>query len=273
MDGDDIHLLLSEEISLADSPRGRWYSEYLGLSYRSAVGAAMMRVGRPLKVLKTDLWNECLGGTRDIVHHLQEETGFPAYALDLEFPICAGGRSRVPGAHIVQADVRALPFRPGSFDAVLDLSTLDHLPEDHVAEAIGEYRRVLRDDGVLLLVFLQRNLAIRLRLFVKKLVGRSEKPGQWYFARADVKARLGGGLTVVKEFVAGSLLIPPQRWTGLLLGSLPAGAVSRFLGLLVPVERSRVARPLLKHLAGLYGIVARRRHDLREGPSGDVPSK
>ena len=269
MDGDDIQTLVGEEILFANSPRGRWHAEYLGSSYRSAVEMATARVDRtPLTVLKTDLWNECLGGTRDIAGHFQEKGGFRFFSLDIAHSVCRRGHSQVPTVHAVQADIRALPFRTGSFDAVLDLSSLDHLPDAGVAEAVGEYRRVLREGGALLLVFWQRNLVIRLRLFLKRLFGRSEKPDQNYFARGSVRAKLGRGLVVVKEFAAGSLLIPPQRLTGAVLGSLPTGAMTRLLGWLVPIERSRAARPLLKHVAGLYGIVALRRAGLSSESSG-----
>jgi hypothetical protein len=66
-----------------------------------------------------------------------------------------GGRSRVPLANVVQADITALPFRAGALDVVIDLSTLDHLPETEVARAVGEYRRLLRDRSVLLIVILE----------------------------------------------------------------------------------------------------------------------
>ncbi|HVN76285.1 MAG TPA: methyltransferase domain-containing protein [Thermoanaerobaculaceae bacterium] len=260
MGGDDILRSLSDEIAMAGSPRGRWHSEYLGYSYRAAVEAAMERnSGGSPRVLKTDLWNECLGGNRDIVNHLLDEVGCRVVALELAYPICALGRRRVTGAHVVQADIRALPFRPASFDAVLDLSTLDHLSDAAVADAVGEYGRVLRGSGVVLLVFWQRCVLIRLRLVLKRLLGRHEKPGQHYFRRGDVQAALGEGLEVVDTFVAGALLTPPHRITALLLGSVRGRALTRFLRWLVRVEHSRALHPVLAHLAGLYGIVARRR--------------
>lgn len=273
MGADDIQALASEEISLANSARGRWHAEYLGRSYRSAVEMATAQVGRGSRtVLKTDLWNECLGGARGIAGHFHERDGLRFFGLDLLHPVCVEGRARVPAMHVVQADIRALPFRAGSFDAVLDLSTLDHLPEAGVAEAIGEYRRVLRVGGALLLIFWQRNPMIRLRLLLKKLSGRREKTGQQYFKRARVMATLGRGLLVVKEFVVGSLLIAPQGLTSRFLGRLPARALMGLLGLVVRVERSTAARPLLKHVAGLYGIVALRQADPRGDHSGDPHS-
>lgn len=260
MNDDDIRGSIRDEIFQAGTARGRWYAEYLGLSYRLAVEMGLALVERtPPAVLKTDLWNECLGGSRDILGHLDARGSSRLFGLDISHAVCAGGRSRVPGAHVVQADITALPFRTGSLDAVVDLSTLDHLSEAGVAQAIGEYRRVLRDRGVLLVVFWQRNLMVRLRLLCKRLLGRGEKADQQYFALGDVRAAFGGGLAVVDEFVVGLLLVLPHTLTGGVLSLVPAERLTRFLQWLVKLEHARAARPLLRHLAGLYGIVAIKR--------------
>ncbi len=260
VNGDEILDLLREEVALADSPGGRWYSEYLAHAYRTALGVAMalVRRDRP-RVLKTDLWNECLGGERDVVNHLTSRANCDVVAIELALPICAFGRTRVPGAHVVQADILALPFRGGAFDAVVDLSTLDHVPEARLQDAVGEYTRVLRKSGVLLLVFWQRNALVRLRLLVKRLLGRVEKPGQRYFRPSDVRSALGQGVVVAKEFVAGSLLTPPHRLTGRVIGRAPRRVLSPILRGLVRLGHVAALRPLLAPLAGLHGIVAIRR--------------
>jgi SAM-dependent methyltransferase len=69
----------------------------------------------------------------------------------------------VDGMETIQADVRTLPFDPGSFDQVLLVSTLEHVGADNTiyglaqehdgrarTEALHELRRVLRNDGSLL---------------------------------------------------------------------------------------------------------------------------
>lgn len=264
MGAKDTGTLTSEGIPSDGFPGGRWHTEYLGRVYRGAVKMALARVsrGRP-SVLKTDLWNEVLGGPRDIAGHFQESQGCRFFGVDLVRKVCVQAHLRLPTVRVVQADIRSLPFRAGSFDAVLDLSTLDHLPDAEVAGTIGEYRRVLRIGGVLLVIFWQRSFLVRQRLFLKRLLGRCEKPDQHYFPRAAVRASLGGGLVAVKEFLAGLLLIPPHPLTNLVLGKLPPGGLARFLRLLVAFERSSLMRPLLKHVAGLYGIVALRQQEDR----------
>jgi ubiquinone/menaquinone biosynthesis C-methylase UbiE len=57
----------------------------------------------------------------------------------------------VPSTPLVQADMTALPFRDGVFDAVLAYHAIIHVPlADHEA-VLDEFARVLRDGGRLLL--------------------------------------------------------------------------------------------------------------------------
>ena len=89
---DDIRDSLGEEIHQAGTARGHWHAEYPGLAYRFAVAKGLARVERtPAAVLKTDLWNECLGGTRDVLGHLQETGGSSAAGVSFSW-------SRRPGA-------------------------------------------------------------------------------------------------------------------------------------------------------------------------------
>ena len=238
---------------------GDWYAEYVGHAYRSAVGRTLAAAGGgPPRVLKTDLWDETLGGARDILGDLAARRASWCTGIDLELSVCLGARARVAGLRAVQADIRALPFRSGSFDAVLDLSTLDHVPEADSASATAEYGRVLRDGGVLLLVFWQRNLLVRLRLAVKRWLGRSEKPDQHYLSRRAVLAGLGGELGAGRAFVAGSLLVAPLPLVRSVLRALPAAAAARFVRWVVSCEVSGSMQPLLRSIAGLYGLQAHR---------------
>lgn len=256
----EISSQVDEEVAFGCSARGRWHAEYVGHTYLAAVETIMAAIaGERRRVLKTDLWNECLGGTRGVAGLVEKAYGCPVVGVDVAFEICRLARSRAAGLRAVQADIRALPFRDGSFDAVLDLSTLDHVAREGMVRAVAEYRRVLRSRGLLLLVFWQRNLLVSLRLLAKRMLGRTEKPDQRYFARAEVRAQLGDGLAVVREFAAGSLLMPPQPLTAFLLQHVPTAWLTRSLRRLVRLERGRASTAVVKHIAGLYGIVAARR--------------
>ena len=60
-----------------------WYAEYVGHAYRSAVGRTLAAVDtRPPRVLKTDLWDETLGGVRDILGELERSQDNPQAALN-----------------------------------------------------------------------------------------------------------------------------------------------------------------------------------------------
>ena len=60
---------------------------------------------------------------------------------------CAKGGSRKPA--LVGADAHALPFRPRSFDCVVAVDLLCHL--ENAAMALGEFHRVLRPGGTLVI--------------------------------------------------------------------------------------------------------------------------
>src|SRR5690606_9785313 len=53
--------------------------------------------------------------------------------------------------HVRQGSILALPYAAASFDRVLCLDVLEHLPLADQPRALGELRRVLRDDGELLI--------------------------------------------------------------------------------------------------------------------------
>jgi SAM-dependent methyltransferase len=57
-----------------------------------------------------------------------------------------------PGAHLTQADARALPFPDGQFVLVLLFTTLLDLPtRQHIAAVLGECQRVLAPGGLILI--------------------------------------------------------------------------------------------------------------------------
>jgi SAM-dependent methyltransferase len=62
--------------------------------------------------------------------------------LELDEAALAEARIRCPGATLVRGDACALPFRDQSFDLVVCLEVLEHLPEP--ARALRELRRVAR---------------------------------------------------------------------------------------------------------------------------------
>ncbi len=99
-----------------------------------------------LRILKTDLWDEAKN-TR--ILRWAAERGARTFGLDIAPPIVAAARSGYAGRGLalggVVADVRALPFADGSFDAVYSMGTIEHFAETETAA--GEIARVLRPGG------------------------------------------------------------------------------------------------------------------------------
>jgi SAM-dependent methyltransferase len=63
--------------------------------------------------------------------------------------LCAVCRDR--GLDVVCGDARALPFRTGTFDAVMMIAVLHHLPPSEHIGVLCEIRRVLSDGGIALI--------------------------------------------------------------------------------------------------------------------------
>jgi SAM-dependent methyltransferase len=254
---DDAHGVV--ESAHATSLRQRWFAAYVGRTYLTVVERALAGIGEAATILKVDLWNEHLGGERDVLGRLDGHSGARRVGIDLSLSVCAEAKLRTPDLLVVQADIRALPFRAGSVDAVLDVSVLDHVDATAIAEVVGGYRRVLRDGGTLALIFWQRSAAVRLRLWLKHLLGRREASDQHYFERAAVRSYVTRGFTISRELALGLLLVLPMGLVGALLAGVPEGSVQRRLSRLGAWEAGGTMRGLLQHASGLYGIVARAR--------------
>jgi SAM-dependent methyltransferase len=102
-----------------------------------------------LRILKTDLWDEAKN-TRILAW--ADAQGARAYGIDISPPTVAragaafdghaGGRR---GLRSAIADVRDLPFRDGSFDAIYSMGTIEHF--DETERAVAEMARVLKSGG------------------------------------------------------------------------------------------------------------------------------
>lgn len=97
-----------------------------------------------LRILKTDLWDEAKN-TRILAW--AGERGALAYGIDISFPTVVQARDAFPPHTLrpVVADVRAIPFGDGSFDAIYSMGTIEHF--DETEQAVAEIARVLRPGG------------------------------------------------------------------------------------------------------------------------------
>jgi S-adenosylmethionine decarboxylase len=96
------------------------------------------------RVLKSDLWDEARN-----THILQwiGQQGAHVFGIDISKPTVDLARREFHGAplYAAGADVRALPFRDGSFDAIYSMGTIEHFAETD--QAMRELLRVLKPGG------------------------------------------------------------------------------------------------------------------------------
>lgn len=70
------------------------------------------------------------------------QDGIAFYGGDLFYDAVHEARARVPSMHPCVFDATALPYDDNTFDCVMSLEVLEHLPDP--AAALAEYRRVTR---------------------------------------------------------------------------------------------------------------------------------
>lgn len=139
-------------------------------------------------------------GTGHFAALLEGRYGWEVFPVDLAWEGLAYGRQRgVP--RLAQADIVALPFPKGCFDAVFSLDVLVHFPEGAEQRAIKELARVLAPGGLLVL----RTAALRiLRSRHSQFTGERQR-----FTASRLRGAVEReGLRCLRLTYANSLLLP-----------------------------------------------------------------
>ena len=117
----------------------RWQTEgpYISATEAALVARAQPRAGE--RVLEIGC-----GEGANLVHLRQSDVAFHLFAVDFSHAKARFARAAT-AAHVANADATRLPFRSGTFDAVLVRNLLHHVPDRRAV--VSEALRVLRSGG------------------------------------------------------------------------------------------------------------------------------
>ena len=121
-------------------------SEYFELTYEVGLNATWDLLSSKLRP-RSSILDLGSGSGRDLRYF--STRGFNVVGLDYSLALLHLARS-VSRCSVVLADMRAIPFRDGSFDAIWAVATLLHLRRGTIPAVLAEVGRVLRADGFLL---------------------------------------------------------------------------------------------------------------------------
>jgi SAM-dependent methyltransferase len=122
------------------------------------------------------------------------------FGVDLVASGLAKAHQNAPGAHLLQADVCALPFADASVDAAVSANLLEHVPDDQLA--LTELCRVLRP-GARAVVVVPASPGVC--DYYDRFLGHQRR-----YARSELASKaVRAGLQVIEDVHLGSLLYPP----------------------------------------------------------------
>lgn len=161
---------------------------------------------RGRRVLKSDLWDEARN-TR--ILQWMERQGAIVTGIDISAPVVALATREFGGRPLraANADVRALPFADGTFDAIYSMGTVEHFDDTDVA--VRELFRVLRPGGVALVGVPNRHDPF-LRPLLVELLWRLGLYGYGFeksYSRRGLRDLLQSSGFVVRD--AGAILFIP----------------------------------------------------------------
>jgi len=217
-------------------------SRYSSLVCLNAVvrGLSLCKIGN---VLKTDLWNEGVEPERDVLSHFDMPN---LVGMDISKLVCLKAHKRLQELRVTQGDFRQLPFKGQSIQAIIDLSTIDHVSESDAARVIQDYTRILSQDGVLFLAYAQNTP------FACMYWGNME--GVYVFNASTIGKELRKHFDIIEDrglnILPNLLLLPPKRWFSIMLWHLPRHIQNITLRCLLFLEDS----VLTKFFKGFIGM-------------------
>lgn len=237
--------------------KNSWFFYYLDEAYKKAINIGLNQLklkdnaNKKIKLLKTDLWNETIETKRDILANLNGDDNFEIYGIDISDEICHLGKKVLKNIKVVNCDIRRIPFVDKYFDVVLDISTIDHVPENDIVFVLKEYNRILKDGGVLILISWYRSFSVKYCLlpFMKYILRLNDENPQYYFTVKNLQGTVTKNFKILRLHYFGTLLCHP--YIGKLLTFLHNRIYRKIFDMLLKLEFLTSLNFIFKHLGGL----------------------
>lgn len=240
-----------------------WWHDYVNKAYSKAIELGFAKIDfnkDKIHVLKTDLWNEVVEVNRDIISPIFNKSDVLFYGMDISEKIVMMGKEKFRNRENVtlfKGDIRHIPTDSGIFDVVIDLSTLDHIPEIEIEKALKEYNRVMKKNGILILVCWYNSFSVKRVLlpFLKYFLRLNDPFPQYYFSLENLLEKLRQNFYIIESYYIGSILCYP--FIGKPLSFLPQKAKEFIIDNLIKIEYSKYSK-FLKELCGITVIIGRK---------------
>jgi ubiquinone/menaquinone biosynthesis C-methylase UbiE len=151
-----------------------------------------------------------VGAGRGLLDFFLVERGYRVIGMDYVASIVDSANEEVKrkqaaeSIRFVEGNVLDIPFVGGGFAGVLDVGLLQHLPQEHWAQYLGEVYRVLSPEGMFLNISLSRKTTKFLsHQPMKAETGMFEKYGlqYYFFTEEEIVQLLGEKFEVADQFV------------------------------------------------------------------------
>jgi len=90
-------------------------------------------------------------GVGQPVSQFLERKGFKVTGVDISKRMIELAKENVPGGTFLQQNILTLDFPDNTFDGLICVYTLWHIPRENHSQIIRNFHRMLKDDGILVL--------------------------------------------------------------------------------------------------------------------------
>ena len=184
--------------------------------------------------------------------HAIAERGYRVSGVDGSEPMLEYARKNNPGATLRRADVEALPFGDGFFDAVVCIEVLRYLPDP--SASIREIFRVLQPGGVAVVTAAPLLNANGYAL-INRIAARIPLPGfvrlRQYFVtswRLRSLFRRAG----FSDVQIHGVYVGPINWIERLVPAATRSALRSWL----PIDRALADRPVIREMSNMFVVRA-----------------